>query len=252
MKKLMFAAAVAAGLAAFGEGIESANTVGYQNKDARAKNVVLISTFYSIGTQGIDINSIVPVGDDVDGGGNTNIQILDNLNKTTASYIWLTEDEWGVEDGDGWYADDMETRLTGENAVTLPVGTGFLFQSPSAIQLQVSGEVKTNALSITARAKNVMLGNPLPVDLDLNDIALSGAVDGGGNTNIQILDALNKTSSTYVWLTEDEWGVEDGDGWYADDMETKIQDGDVTFAPGDGFLFQSPNAITVTFPAIGI
>ena len=31
MKKLMFTAAVAAGLAAFGEGLESANTVGFQN-----------------------------------------------------------------------------------------------------------------------------------------------------------------------------------------------------------------------------
>ena len=132
MKKLMFAAAVAAGLVAFGDGIESANTVGYQNKDARAKNVVLISTFYSIGTQGIDINSIVPVGDDVDGGGNTNIQILDNLNKTTASYIWLTEDEWGVEDGDGWYADDMETKIQ-DGDVTFAPGDGFLFQSPNAI-----------------------------------------------------------------------------------------------------------------------
>ena len=250
MKKVMFGLAAAAAIAAFG--IESANTVGYQIKNARAKNVVLISTFYSIGTQAIDINSIVPVGEDVDGEGGVDIQILDASNKTTASYFWLTEDGWGVEDGDGWYADDMETRLTGENAVTLPVGTGFLFQSPNAIQLQIAGEVKTDALAITARAKNVMLGNPLPIDLDLNDITLSGDVDGEGGVDIQVLDASNKTTASYFWLTEDGWGVEDGDGWYADDMETKIQDGDVTFAPGDGFLFQSPNAITVTFPAISL
>ena len=46
MKKLMFAAAVAAGLVAFGEGIESANTVGYNTLDWMAK-----STYYMMGAQ---------------------------------------------------------------------------------------------------------------------------------------------------------------------------------------------------------
>ena len=130
MKKVMFGLAAAAAIAAFG--IESANTVGYQIKNARAKNVVLISTFYSIGTQAIDINSIVPVGEDVDGVGGVDIQILDASNKTTASYFWLTEDGWGVEDGDGWYADDMETKIQ-DGDVTFAPGDGFLFQSPNAI-----------------------------------------------------------------------------------------------------------------------
>ena len=48
MKKLMFAAAVAAGLAAFGEGIESANTVGYST------TAVAADTWYMAGVQFTD------------------------------------------------------------------------------------------------------------------------------------------------------------------------------------------------------
>ena len=46
MKKLMFAAAVAAGLVAFGDGLESQNTVGYTKQDFMAK-----STYYMMGAQ---------------------------------------------------------------------------------------------------------------------------------------------------------------------------------------------------------
>ena len=48
MKKLMFAAAVAAGLVAFGEGIESANTVGYST------TAVAANTWYMAGVQFTD------------------------------------------------------------------------------------------------------------------------------------------------------------------------------------------------------
>jgi hypothetical protein len=46
MKKLMFVAAIAAGFAAFGDGIESANTVGYNTLNFMAQ-----STFYMMGSQ---------------------------------------------------------------------------------------------------------------------------------------------------------------------------------------------------------
>ena len=48
MKKLMFAAAVAAGLVAFGDGIESANTVGYSS------TAVAANTWYMAGVQFTD------------------------------------------------------------------------------------------------------------------------------------------------------------------------------------------------------
>ena len=60
MKKLMFAAAVAAGLAALGDGIESANTVGYQTTTVKANDMTMIGIqFTETGsTDGIAINGI--------------------------------------------------------------------------------------------------------------------------------------------------------------------------------------------------
>ena len=50
MKKVMFAAAVAAGLVAFGDGIESANTVGYTTKTIPAGKYMMIAVqFNNIG-----------------------------------------------------------------------------------------------------------------------------------------------------------------------------------------------------------
>ena len=59
MKKLMFAAAVAAGLAAFGDGIESNNTVGYQTMDLTAgKQVMKGAMFITVGDSALSLQDI--------------------------------------------------------------------------------------------------------------------------------------------------------------------------------------------------
>ena len=60
MKKLMFAAAVAAGLAAFGDGgLESKNTVGYQTMDLTAgKQVMKGAMFITVGDSALSLQDI--------------------------------------------------------------------------------------------------------------------------------------------------------------------------------------------------
>ena len=60
MKKLMFVAAVAAGFAAFGDGIESQNTVGYTTVTLKAQRYAMIGIpFTGIGSEGISIQDLV-------------------------------------------------------------------------------------------------------------------------------------------------------------------------------------------------
>ncbi len=61
MKKLMFAAAVAAGFAAFGEGIESANTVGYGQSDLRNGATMVTPQFAPMSGNTISLDSLVPM-----------------------------------------------------------------------------------------------------------------------------------------------------------------------------------------------
>ena len=59
MKKLMFVAALAAGLVAIGDGIESANTVGYQSMDLTpGKQVMKGAMFITVGSQALSLQDI--------------------------------------------------------------------------------------------------------------------------------------------------------------------------------------------------
>ena len=60
MKKLMFTAAVAAGLAAFGDGIESQNTVGYSTRSMPANTFRMLSSPWESTQGNLNINAIMP------------------------------------------------------------------------------------------------------------------------------------------------------------------------------------------------
>ena len=75
MKKLMFAAAVAAGFAAFGEGIESANTVGYGQSDLRNGATMVTPQFAPMSGNTISLDSLVPTGENLSD--NVSLMLLD-------------------------------------------------------------------------------------------------------------------------------------------------------------------------------
>ena len=88
MKKLMFAAAVAAGLVAFGDGIESANTVGYGQSDLRSGATMVTPQFAPMTGNVIPIESLVPTGENLSD--NVEIRVLDAYGRTVdgCTYAW--------------------------------------------------------------------------------------------------------------------------------------------------------------------
>ena len=105
MKKVMFAAAVAAGLVAIGDGIESANAVGYTTATSGADNNFITVPFNAIGYNTADIQQI------------------------------------GLSDGGagtiGW---GTETFAIWEGLPTAVEGSGFFYYDPS---MDVTGEAQT-------------------------------------------------------------------------------------------------------------
>ena len=136
MKKLMFAAAIAATLGAFG--IESANTVGYQQQDYRQAFQLGIPTFNMVGGSGMHIQNLIPSGESAGGAGGINIQTLNTLNQTVKMFFWLTDDDWGTDDGDdGWFEDKDKTGTDALADYTFAAGEAFLLYSGSgAINLE--------------------------------------------------------------------------------------------------------------------
>ena len=105
MKKLMFTAAVAAGLVACGDGIESANTVGYNTGTSGADNNFITVPYNAIGYNTADIQQI-----GISDGGAGTIG-------------------WGTENFSIW-----------EGVPTVVEGSGFFYYDPS---MDVTGTATT-------------------------------------------------------------------------------------------------------------
>ena len=212
-------------------------------------------TFNMVGGTGMPIQSLIPAGENASGAGSINIQTLNTLNQTVNMFYWLTDDDWGTDDGDnGWFADKDATGTDDLADYTFAPGEGFLlFSGDGAINLTVSGEVKYPT-SVPCVQLFQVKGNYLPIQVSIQDIIPSGENAGGaGSINIQTLNTLNQTVKMFYWLTDDDWGTDDGDdGWFEDKDATGTDDlADYTFAPGEGFLlFSGDGAISLQFPEI--
>ena len=138
MKKLMIAAVAAVCGSVFA--LESANVVGYQNKEVRQNLSVQLPTFENIATEGINIQSIVPVaaeGDELESGDFV-IQIYDDTGAQTASYAWVLGEDIDEGFADGWYEEDWETIVE----KTFNAGEGF------NVSAAKGGSLKFAALSL--------------------------------------------------------------------------------------------------------
>ena len=122
MKKLMFTAAVAAGLAAFGTGIESANTVGYQEKELTfGGNAFVIQTFLPMDkTVSTTKLGDISVTDEWDPTGDL-IATLTPEGANAAEYTYLIKDyaeALGGEAVAGWYmAEEMNDGIRIDNTL---------------------------------------------------------------------------------------------------------------------------------------
>jgi hypothetical protein len=233
----------------------SANTVGYQQQDYRKSFQLGLPTFNMVGGTGMHIQNLIPSGEYAGGAGGINIQTLNTLNQRVKSFYWLTDDDFGTDDGDdGWFEDKDATGTDDLADYTFAPGEGFLFYSGSgAINLTVSGEVKYPT-SVPCVKSFQVKGNYLPIPVSIQDIIPSGEYAGGaGCINIQTLNTLNQRVKSFYWLTDDDFGTDDGDdGWFEDKDATGTDDlADYTFAPGEGFLLYSGSgAITLNFPEL--
>ncbi len=248
MKKLMFAAALAAGLVAFGEGLESQNTVGYQNKDVAVNLSNQMPTFEAVGAEGTDIVNLKPVDENGDPlSGEITIQFYNEFGFLAENYTWwLGED---VDEGmaDGWFDDDMEEP----KSRTLAFGEGFkVYTTYDGGVLQYAGEVNTAEVAIPIPQNLSSLGNVRPVDLNLS--TLTPVDENGdplsGEITVQFYNEFGFLAENYTWwLGED---VDEGmaDGWFDDDMEEPKTR---ALAAGEGFcVYTTYDGAFLKFPAI--
>ena len=241
MKKLMFAAAVAAGFAAFGE-IESANVVGYASSalDEEFGAVLTAPQFIATGsaTDTVTLGSIIPVGDpSSDLGYNIEIQKLNSSGESTEfDYIW---------NGTKWV--DAATEADASDVVLNACeGLWVYSMMGEAVSFQSAGQVGENDVSVLLDDSfgAAATANGFPVAVKLNDLVLEAdsEVDLGYNIEIQKLNSAGEsTEFDYIW---------NGSQWVDAATDSAAPDS-VLINPGDGLWVynMTGEAVYLRFPA---
>ena len=239
MKKLMFVAAVAAGMVAFGDAIESANVVGYNTKTSNAGFTFYVPQFKDVGSNsGVNIQNI-KLGDGATSWAD-NIQIMDSDAVAQDAYYYATTDESGLAE-DGWINANGDALAD----IVLTPGQSAIIATAAEITIQNSGEVATANTVVSSVAGFTSLGNNSPVAISIQDVKL-GEGATSWNDNIQFLDTDAVAQDAYYYATADESGLAE-DGWINADGDALA---DVTIQPGEGFIVATANSgVSITLPA---
>ena len=180
MKKLMFAAAIAAGLVAFGEGIESANTVGYNSGTSGADNNFITVPFNAVGFNTADIQQIgiSDGGAGTIGWGTENFSIWEGLPTAVEGsgfFYWdASMDVTGTETACYW-GDASGAKAS----FSIAPGQGVVVNCAADLSFATAGDVPMTTVSFTTIADNNFTGNPFPQAIDIQAISIS---DGGAGT----------------------------------------------------------------------
>ena len=134
MKKLMFAAALATVCGAVQADAISSDIVGYVQKEQQSGAYSKVVCFDGVAAEAIDIQDIIPNppdGEELYTGAFT-IMTLTPGTATDKNYFYLTAEDAEYVDGvakAGWFNEDQDTRIAGDDAVTFESGEGFLVVS---------------------------------------------------------------------------------------------------------------------------
>ena len=258
MKKLMFTAAVAAGLAAFG--IESANTVGYATQSAGANAYPTVGAmFVTPGETSFKLSSITAHN------AVYRLDVIQYLNPALAKidpnkvYTWYEDDE--APEDNGWYfyapGTDNDEEYAGDEE--FPAGTAFLgnFDPANGVSLTYSGEVMTGDVTIDTQDGNgtylpyMFVVNPLPKRIQLSEITAINAV-----YRLDVIQTLNPavakidSSKVFTWYEDSEAPEDNGWYYYAPGTDNDEEDASEEWIEiGGGFLcnFDPANEVKLVF-----
>ena len=207
MKKLMFAAAVAAGFVAFGDGLASANTVGFNTATSGADNNFITVPFNAVGYNTADIQQI-GISDGGNGGigwGEENFSVWEGIPTvaTGSEFVYLDSSMDPTGEATGYFWGDS----TGAKAVfSVAPGQGVVVNCTSAgLSFTTAGDVPMSTVSFTSIADNNFTGNPFPQAIDIQAISIddggAGSV-GWGEENFSIWEGIPTVAagSEFVYL----------------------------------------------------
>ena len=178
MKKVMFGLAAAAAICAFA--IESANTVGYTTDTSGADNNFITVPFNAVGYNTADIQQIA-LSDGGAGGigwGTETFDIWEGLPTAVAGASFIYYDPSMDLSGEAttyYWGDAAGAKAT----FSIAPGQAVVVNCAADLTFTTSGDVAMEPISFTTIADNNFTGNPFPMPIDIQNIAIS---DGGAGS----------------------------------------------------------------------
>ncbi len=271
MKKLMFVATAALCAAVGFADVESANVVGYQNKELTGSYAynLSVATFRAVDkdTEKMVLGDIAASADWMAGADEVKTLLANGAVDKAYSYVGVTDAaEWGCPAG--WYLtadlnDDSIVDLTPlcKNNDPLPLGNGLLVLVGSAsTTLTYAGEVLTADQPIALKSSYAynITGNVSPVDITLGDITASADWMAGAD-ELKTLKANGAVDQAYSYVGATDaadWGCPAG--WYltADLNDDSIEDltplckNAIPVKAGEAFIvLVGTSTTTITIPS---
>ena len=268
MKKLLFAAALAASLTGLAD-VTSANTVGYVNRSVEPGVYYMVAAqFEDVGSDSAaDLNKVFNM---------TNLKASDYDHQGTKApcimlrvgsgykFLYYINDAFDADDnpvaGDVW-ADDGYV-LTAEQALAL--GDGFWFLAPEdAFDGEASISVAGQVSSATELGKNFngsaegyysIVANTFPTATDLRDVKTTGLMatdyDHQGSSGNAVMVRIG-SGYKFLYYINDAYDADDnpvtGDVW-ADDGYVVTEDNII--APGNAFWIMARQNGMFTFSLV--
>ena len=250
MKKLMFAAAVAAGFAAFGDGLESNNTVGYNTATSGADNNFIAVPFNAVGYNTADIQQI-KISDGGSGGigwGTENFSIWEGVPTVAegSEYVyWDPTQDISGEATDYYWGDGSGAKAT----FSIAPGQAVVVNCGADLTFTTSGDVPMAQVSFTSIADNNFTGNPFPQAIDIQAIKISDNNAGGigwGTENFSIWEGVPTVAegSEYVyWDPTQDISGEATDYYWGDGSGAKVT---YPIAAGQGVVINCGAGLTIS------
>ena len=258
MKKVMFAAAVAAGLVAIGEGIESANVVGYNTVTINKQYTILGIPFTGTTGAAMSIQDAIPYSEGMTKGAGVtasdNIQIMDSEGNYETYFMCNgLKGKATVSGGDGKWVKGDESVVSTK---TMPAGTPFWYVSKNyatPYTITVAGQVlSTDSSQTPLNVTYQLIANPYPCDLPLNNGIpyVEGMTKGAGVTaadNIQIMDNEGGYATYFMCNgLKGKAAVSGGDGKWVRGDETAVSTDVLPAGKGAWFVRKSASLLNIT------
>ena len=210
--------------------------VGYAKNPVNAGYGIKTISFLKVGSEKIDLTSVVPVSAIYSGEALEGCVSLMKINAgggtvTDAIYMW---ENWGSAAETGWTLDSVfiqpgDLELDPGTALWTDVNPEF-----TDLQFQCAGQVAEKTVTLPVVKGYSVGGNPFPVPYDMSNAYPTSDTYSGealeGCISMMKINAGGGTITDYIYMWEN-WGSAEETGWTLD--STFIKENDLVLGIGE-------------------